>query len=167
MGTSTKPVFLIFPTSENILVPLLPSVPICENQSAPFLMICGTLAQVSTLFILVGLPQSPLRTGKGGRCLGIPLFPSIEAISAVSSPHTKAPEPLAIFISKLNPEPNIFSPRIPISFACFKAIPIFSTARGYSFLTYIQPSFVPMAKAPISIPSMTAWGFPSRRLLSI
>ncbi len=113
MGTSTRPVFLILPTSENILVPLLPSVPIWEYQPAPFLMIRGTLAQVSTLLMLVGLPHKPLRTGKGGRCLGIPLFPSMEAISAVSSPQTKAPAPVATCMSKLKPESRIFSPRSP------------------------------------------------------
>ncbi len=57
-------------------------------------MIKGTLAQVSTLFILVGLPSSPDWAGNGGRALGMPRFPSMEAISAVSSPQTKAPAPI-------------------------------------------------------------------------
>ena len=60
IGTSTRPVFLILPTREKIFVPLLFSVPNCVNQSAPLLMISGTLAQVSTLLRLVGLSQSPL-----------------------------------------------------------------------------------------------------------
>ena len=60
MGTSTRPVLVILPTSEKILVPLLRSVPILVNQSAPLLMIRGTLAQVSTLFKTLGLSQTPL-----------------------------------------------------------------------------------------------------------
>src|SRR4030042_1710708 len=35
IGTSTKPVFFTLPTREKIFVPLLPSVPIDENQSLP------------------------------------------------------------------------------------------------------------------------------------
>ena len=81
------------PTSENILVPLLPSVPIEVKAAAPLLMTNGILAQVSTLFMLVGLSQSPLTAGYGGRALGSPTFPSRDLISAVSSPQTKAPAP--------------------------------------------------------------------------
>ena len=44
MGISTRPAFLILPPSANTLVPLLFSVPMLANQSAPFRMICGTLA---------------------------------------------------------------------------------------------------------------------------
>jgi len=43
--------------------------------------------------MLVGLFHNPDSAGKGGRFVGIPRLPSIEAISAVSSPHTKAPAP--------------------------------------------------------------------------
>ena len=63
MGTSTRPVLAILPTSEKILVPLLVSVPRLENQSAPRRMILGTVAQVSTLLMTVGLPQSPFWAG--------------------------------------------------------------------------------------------------------
>ena len=38
-------------------------VPMEANQSAPFKMICGTLAKVSTLFSVVGLPNRPLTAG--------------------------------------------------------------------------------------------------------
>ena len=55
MGTSTRPVLLILPTREKILVPLLVLRADCVNQSAPLLMISGTLAQVSTLLRTVGL----------------------------------------------------------------------------------------------------------------
>jgi hypothetical protein len=43
------------------------------------------LAKVSTLFMFVGLDQSPALAGNGGLVLGIPLCPSIEAMSAVST----------------------------------------------------------------------------------
>lgn len=46
----------------------------------------ATGAKEGALFI-------PASAGKGGRIRGIPLLPSIEAISAVSSPQTKAPAP--------------------------------------------------------------------------
>jgi mRNA-degrading endonuclease toxin of MazEF toxin-antitoxin module len=44
MGTSTRPVLLILPPRANTLVPLLFSVPMLANQSAPFRMIWATLA---------------------------------------------------------------------------------------------------------------------------
>ena len=40
-------------------------------------------------------------------------FPSIDSKSAVSSPHTNAPAPNLISISKSKPVPNIFLPSIP------------------------------------------------------
>ena len=63
-------------------------------------MIHGMAASVSTLLMLVGLPQSPELAGNGGRGRGIPRSPSIEAISAVSSPQTKAPAPFLTLMSK-------------------------------------------------------------------
>src|SRR5512137_3029607 len=66
-GTSTRPVLLILPTSENTHVPLLFSLPRLAYQSAPWLMMCGTDAHVFTLLMLVGLPQSPDCAGNGGR----------------------------------------------------------------------------------------------------
>ena len=48
---------------------------------------------VSTLLMQVGFPKSPETDGNGGLGCGIPLFPSIDAMSAVSSPHTNAPAP--------------------------------------------------------------------------
>ena len=56
MGTSTRPVFSILPTRLKTLVPLEPSVPMPANQAPPRLTMCGTLAQVSTLFRVVGQP---------------------------------------------------------------------------------------------------------------
>src|SRR5574342_431020 len=93
MGTSTRPVLLILPTTEKIIVPLLFSVPRVAYQSAPFSMMIGTDAQLLTLLMLVGLPHSPLSAGYGGRARGSPTRPSMEAISADSSPHTNAPAP--------------------------------------------------------------------------
>ncbi len=130
-----SPVFLTFPTSEKILVPLLVSVPIFENHSAPLSIIFGTFAHVSTLFMFVGLPNRPFSTGYGGLCLGVPLFPSMDSISAVSSPQTNAPAPFAILISKLKPDPNMLSPSNPASRACSIAIVTCLTASGYSFRT--------------------------------
>src|SRR5438477_9695727 len=101
VGTSTRPVLLILPTSENTMVPLLRSVPIEAYQSAPLLMITGTLAQVLTLLMTVGLPHRPFWTGNGGRGCGSPTLPSMDAISAVSSPHTNAPAPCTRWILKL------------------------------------------------------------------
>ena len=56
-------------------------------------MMRTTWARVSTLLMTVGLPHSPLWAGKGGLGRGMPRWPSIEAIIAVSSPQTKAPAP--------------------------------------------------------------------------
>src|SRR4030065_2897907 len=89
MGTSTRPVLLILPTKENIFVPLLPSVPRVRYQSAPLLIINGTLAQVSTLFRSLGLFHSPFSTVCTYLALGSPTLPSSDAINAVDSPHTK------------------------------------------------------------------------------
>ncbi len=55
IGTSTRPVLLILPTSEKIFVPVLPGVPIEAYHSAPLTMIGGTFAHVSTLLRQVGL----------------------------------------------------------------------------------------------------------------
>jgi len=51
------------------------------------------LARVSTLFRTLGLAHRPATAGKGGRGRGMPRLPSMEVISAVSSPQTKAPAP--------------------------------------------------------------------------
>ena len=107
------------------------------NQSAPFKIITGTFANVSTLLINVGLPNKPLFAGNGGFGLGIPRSPSIDAINAVSSPQTKAPAPSLIWIVKLNPEPIIFSPKKCLSSACAIAFLKRLIARGYSARTYI------------------------------
>src|SRR4030042_5826331 len=96
----TMPVLLISATKENIFFPLVASVPILEYQEAPFSIMIGTLAHVSTLLMLVGFPQRPLWAGYGGLWAGTPIRPSILASRADSSPQTKAPAPLETIISK-------------------------------------------------------------------
>ena len=55
-------------------------------QAAPRLMMCGTAASVSTLLTVVGSANTPACAGNGGLIRGLPRLPSIEFISAVSSP---------------------------------------------------------------------------------
>ena len=54
MGTSTSPVLRTLPVRAKIFVPLLVLVPMEAYSSAPWLMIHGTLAYVSTLLMFVG-----------------------------------------------------------------------------------------------------------------
>jgi len=93
MGTSTRPTLFTSPVSAKTLVPLDFSVPTLACHSLPRRMIWPMLARVSTLLSTLGLAQRPATAGKGGRGRGIPRFPSMEVISAVSSPQTKAPAP--------------------------------------------------------------------------
>ncbi len=136
IGISTRPVLLTFPTREKIPVPLLFSVPIFAYQSAPLLMIKGTLAQVLTLFRLVGLFHSPRSTVWIYFALGSPILPSIDATRAEDSPHTNAPPPWFIVMSRSNPELNMFIPKNPYSLAWSIAIWRRFNARGYSARTY-------------------------------
>ena len=53
---------------------------------APFITMRGTLARVSTLFMMVGQLYSPSTAGNGGFKRARPLSPSNELSSAVSSP---------------------------------------------------------------------------------
>ena len=66
---------------------------------------------------------------------GIPRLPSMDAVRAEPSPHTKAPAPRFICKWKLNPVPKILSPRIPSSSACLIAMRSLLTASGYSART--------------------------------
>ena len=54
MGTSIRPVLVILPARAKTLVPLLLSVPMPANHSAPCWMMGAMLANVSTLLIRVG-----------------------------------------------------------------------------------------------------------------
>ena len=71
-GISTRPVFFTLPTSENTFVPALLVLPVSVNHAGPCDTIGAMLYQVSTLLMLVGLPQSPFCAGKGGRGRGRP-----------------------------------------------------------------------------------------------
>ena len=69
-GRDVFPEFFTFPVTANTLVPFEVSVPIPANQAGPFRKMTGMFANVSTLLMQVGFPQSPLMDGKGGRGLG-------------------------------------------------------------------------------------------------
>mmetsp|Transcript_14974 Transcript_14974/g.35493 ORF Transcript_14974/g.35493 Transcript_14974/m.35493 type:complete len:208 (-) Transcript_14974:636-1259(-) len=90
MGTpsssSTVQGLFTLPPMLNSFVPLLPSRPKEENQSAPRRQMVGTTATVSTFVTVVGHPHSPTFAGKGGFKRGFPCFPSRDSIMAVSSP---------------------------------------------------------------------------------
>ena len=69
------------------------------------------LANVSTLLMSVGRSHRPATAGYGGRGVGVPRPPSMEAISAVSSPHTNAPAPSRMSTSKPNSVSITAAPR--------------------------------------------------------
>ena len=135
MGTSARPPLTTLPASEKALVPLHVSLPMAAYAAAPWAMIHATLAKVSTLLMLVGLPQRPETAGNGGRFRGMPRSPMMEAMSAVSSPQTKAPAPSLILSLKAQPLPNTSSPRKPRSSATAIASRSRRTASGYSART--------------------------------
>ena len=105
MCTSASPTFLMSPVRANILVPLLLWVPRPAYQPPPWRIIWGMLARVSTLLSTVGFFQSPDTAGNGGRGRGMPRLPSMEVMSAVSSPQTKAPAPR--YISTIEVKPRV------------------------------------------------------------
>src|SRR5215217_9668553 len=94
IGTSITPLKLTLPMIVNTFVPGLDDVPNERYHSAPLRMIAGMFASVSTLLTSVGLFHKPRVTGYGGRERGSPRLPSIDSISAVSSPQTYAPAPV-------------------------------------------------------------------------
>ncbi len=132
-------------------------------------MITGTHTYDSILLRLLGYPHGPPPGSEslGGLGLGKPLSPSNEATRAVDSPHTKAPAPSLILISKLKSVLRILLPSSPISFACSMAMLRFLTARGYSCLTYIIPYCAPIEYAQRAIPSRRLCGSPSMIDLSM
>ena len=73
------------------------------------------LASVSTLLSTLGLSHRPLTAGNGGRGRGSPRLPSMEVMRAVSSPQTKAPEPMRISRSNSKSVPMMFLPSRPYS----------------------------------------------------
>ena len=79
--------------------------------------------------------EQALDRGNGGRGRGSPRCPSMEVISAVSSPQTNAPAPRRMSRSKLKPVPKRFFPSRPYSRACLMAMVRRCTAIGYSART--------------------------------
>jgi len=79
-GRSTQP------DRQNSRVPVEPSVPIRAKAGPPIRRISGTHSSVSTLLIAVGLLNRPTCAGNGGLLRGSARLPSMELISAVSSP---------------------------------------------------------------------------------
>ena len=132
MGTSMRPVFTMRPARAKTFVPLLLPMPYSEYHSGPLRRIVGTLAYDSTLLIRVGQSNRPETAGYGGRGRGVPRRPSIDAISAVSSPQTKAPAPRRIWTSKLNEVSAMPAPRNPAFCARRIAVRSRATASGYS-----------------------------------
>ena len=135
IGTSMRPVFSMLPVSAKAFVPGLFSGPSDLYHSTPLLMMSGTLAKVSTLFSTVGLSNSPCSTVRGGLTRGIPRLPSIEAVSALPSPQTKAPAPRLMWMRNEKPLPRMLSPSSPNSSACAMAVRRRETAIGYSART--------------------------------
>src|SRR3954462_7804705 len=89
----------------------------CLYQSAPLFRMCGTATSVSTLLIVVGCANTPLTAGNGGLMRGLPRRPSIEFISAVSSPQMYAPAPRCTQTLTVLPVPIAFLPRMPAAYA--------------------------------------------------
>ncbi len=83
---SYTPGFLMCPEADISFVPVERPMPILAYSAPVLFTIHGTAAIDSTLFTTVGLAQSPLTAGNGGLILGLPLLPSSDSISAVSSP---------------------------------------------------------------------------------
>src|SRR5512134_1396202 len=97
-------------------------------HSPPFTRMGGTAASVSTLLIVVGIPNRPAAAGNGGLMRGFPRFPSIEFMRAVSSPQMYAPAPLCTQTLTVFPVPIAFLPITPAAYASATACSI--TARG-------------------------------------
>ena len=67
---------------------LLGMILVVAYAAPPFARIQGAVASVSTLLMIVGLPNRPSCTGRGGLARTKPRLPSRLSSNAVSSPHT-------------------------------------------------------------------------------
>ena len=132
IGNSYMPTWLIEPMRVNILVPLLFSVPIEENHSAPLMTMWGTHDMVSVLFTTVGRLNRPASTERGGLVRGMARLPSMPNMSADASPEMYAPPPICTSTWQVKPEPMMLSPSSPASYACCTAILVRWIASGYS-----------------------------------
>jgi len=77
-GTSTSPVFLIFPTREKILVPVLPGIPILAYSLPPRLMINGYVGEGLNVIDASGTAVDTPLDGIRGRWRGSPIKPSTD-----------------------------------------------------------------------------------------
>ena len=138
MGTSTRPVLLILPVREKILVPLLFSVPMEAYQSAPFSTMARRFAKVSTLLIHGGFAPQPAWSWKRRSGAGASLFfPLWRRSGPFPRRRQKRPAPSLYGFAEDNPVPMICSsPRKPFFQRLSKRPPQgFSMARGYSART--------------------------------
>src|SRR5438477_598004 len=87
------------------------------NHLAPFSTINGTFACVSTLFMQVGLAQTPRSVERTSFGRGMPRRPSIDDIIADDSPAAYDPAPTRISRLNENVEPRMFLPITPAVFA--------------------------------------------------
>ena len=114
VGTSTQTLLVTSPDMHISFVPGYFSLPMAPNQSAPFVMISGMTAKVSTLLTIVGFLCRPATAMEGGLSLGSPRTPSREFTIAVPSPQTYAPAPETTLMT--------VSPQRPLSSACLTAL---------------------------------------------
>lgn len=77
---------LTWPEMQYSLVPALFGRPKEANHDAPRRRMVGATATVSTFVTVVGHPNTPILAGNGGFKRGLPGLPSIDSMSAVSSP---------------------------------------------------------------------------------
>eukprot|EP00659_Diplonema_papillatum_P018614 gene18614-biopygen18854 len=115
--SSTVTLWLTCPEMQNSFVPALFFRPKDANHSGPRRMMVGSTATVSTLVTVVGHPYSPAMAGKGGFKRGLPGLPSIDWISADSSPQMYAPAPLCTYRSKSYPVLHALLPINPFAYA--------------------------------------------------
>lgn len=126
ISSSTVQGWLTWPEMLKSFVPELCSRPKPANHAPPRRQMVGATATVSTLATVVGQPKTPAgnqsrercrresgewrwaeglqdvptSAGKGGLRRGLPCLPSMDSMSAVSSPQMYAPAPLTTKTSK-------------------------------------------------------------------
>src|SRR6185436_21148329 len=117
IDASYTPGRLTWPLTQYSFGPPFFSGPSDAYHSGPLVTINGTLHNVSTLLTAVGFPYRPTSAGNGGLFRGCARFPSSDSSSAVSSPASYAPAPRCTYTSQSKPEPRMFLPSRPASYA--------------------------------------------------